>query len=175
MAIAKCRECGAEVSDEAKVCPKCGISKPVKKTSLLVKIIGAIFGIAVLGNVISSIGGGSSHQASSAAAPAAPKIDPKDEALSSVKLDKWDWHKGGFDNIMMLNAKIKNEGARDVKDIEIECTHSSNSGTRIDSNKKVIYEIIKAGKIVSIKEFNMGFVHSQATSSNCRITDLVLI
>lgn len=31
MALAKCRECGTEVSEEAKVCPKCGISKPVKK------------------------------------------------------------------------------------------------------------------------------------------------
>ena len=175
MAMAKCRECGTEVSDEAKVCPKCGISKPVKKTSLLVKIIGALFGVAVLGNIITAVNGGSSHQGSSPAAPVAPKIDPKDEALNAIKLDKWDWHKGGFDSIMMLNAKIKNEGKRDVKDIEIECTHSSNSGTRIDSNKKIVYELIKAGKSVSIKEFNMGFVHSQATSTSCRITDLVLL
>lgn len=30
-----CRECGAEVSDQAKTCPKCGVSTPVRKTSLL--------------------------------------------------------------------------------------------------------------------------------------------
>ncbi len=35
MAMAKCRECGAEVSDSAKTCPKCGISKPVKKITFL--------------------------------------------------------------------------------------------------------------------------------------------
>lgn len=30
MALGKCRECGAEISTEAKTCPKCGVSKPVK-------------------------------------------------------------------------------------------------------------------------------------------------
>jgi hypothetical protein len=28
MAIARCRECGADVSSEAVVCPRCGISNP---------------------------------------------------------------------------------------------------------------------------------------------------
>lgn len=172
MAMAKCRECGTEVSDEAKTCPKCGIAKPVKKTSLLVKILAGIFGLAVLSNIIGGISGGSSSPSSSAVAP---RIDPKTEALNAVKLDKWGWHKGGFDSIMMLNATIKNDGARDVKDIEIECTHSSNSGTRIDSNKKVIYELVKAGKSVRIKDFSMGFIHSQANSTHCQITDLVLL
>lgn len=34
MSIIKCKECGAEVSDKAKVCPKCGAPTP-KKTSIL--------------------------------------------------------------------------------------------------------------------------------------------
>lgn len=177
MAMAKCRECGTEVSDAAKVCPKCGIAKPVKKTSLLVKILLGLFGVAILGNVISGMSGGSSSKTTgtSTASPAAPVLSPKEKALASVKLEKWDWKKGGFDSVMMLNAKIKNDGDRDVKDIEIECTHASNSGTRIDSNKKVAYELVKAGKTVSLKDFGMGFIHSQATSTNCRITDLVLL
>ena len=29
MALGKCKECGAEVSTTAKVCPKCGVNKPV--------------------------------------------------------------------------------------------------------------------------------------------------
>ena len=172
MSMAKCRECGTEVSEEAKTCPKCGISKPVKKTSLLVKLLAGLFGLAVLGNIIGGLSGGSSTSSSGSAAA---KIDPKTEALSAVKLDKLNWHKGGFDNVMMLNATIKNGGGRDVKDIEIECTHSSNSGTRIDSNKKIVYELVKAGKSVRIKEFNMGFIHNQAASTGCQITDLVLI
>ena len=31
MALVPCRECGKEVSDEAKVCPYCGIKTPSKK------------------------------------------------------------------------------------------------------------------------------------------------
>lgn len=172
MAMAKCRECGTEVSDEAKTCPKCGISKPVKKTSLAVKILAGIFGIALLGNIIGGNSGGSSSTDGSASAP---KIDPKQEALNSVKLDKLQWHKGGFDSVMMLSATIKNDGARDVKDIEIECTHYSNSGTRIDSNKRVVFELVQVGKSVRIKDFSMGFIHNQAASTNCQITNLVLL
>lgn len=60
MAMGKCRECGAEVSDQAKTCPKCGVSKPVKKTSLLVKLLAGFFGLAILGNIIGGMNGGSS-------------------------------------------------------------------------------------------------------------------
>ena len=126
MAIAKCRECGTEVSDQAKVCPKCGIAKPVKKTSLLVKLIAGIFGLAILGNVVGNLGGGSSSSGSGSTTSPARTIDPKEQALGLVKLEKWDWNKGGFDSIMMLNATIKNDGTRDVKDVEIECRHASN-------------------------------------------------
>lgn len=33
MSMAKCRECGKEVSSEAETCPHCGIKKPVKPTA----------------------------------------------------------------------------------------------------------------------------------------------
>lgn len=55
MAMAKCRECDAEVSSEAKVCPKCGISKPVKKTSILVKLIVGFMGFIFLSSIMSTI------------------------------------------------------------------------------------------------------------------------
>ena len=173
MAMAKCRECGTEVSDSAKTCPKCGISRPVKKKSILLKILAGFFVLAIIGNVISSLTRDSSTKASGSAVVV--KLTPKEEAMAAVTLDKWDWYKGGFDSVMFLNAKIKNTGTRDVKDIEIECTHKSNSGTRIDSNKKIIYELVKAGKTISVDKFNMGFVHNQAKSTSCEITDLVLI
>ena len=31
MALKPCRECGKQISSEARVCPFCGIRKPVKK------------------------------------------------------------------------------------------------------------------------------------------------
>lgn len=174
MAMDKCRECGTEVSDEAKKCPKCGIAKPVNKTSTSTKVIAGLFGFGILWSIVSNNSQNpTSHKENST--PVAPKVNPKNEALRLVTLDKWEWRKGGFDSVMLLDAKIKNTGARDIKDIEIECTHSSNSGTRIDRNKKVVYELVRAGKSVNIKEFSMGFVHSQATSTSCKITDLVLL
>lgn len=174
MAIAKCRECGTEVSDQAKTCPKCGVNTPVKKTSIFVKIIAGLFGIAVLGNVVGALVGGSSPQSTGSTQPAAI-LDPKEQALNFVKLEKFEWKKGGFDSIMMLTATIKNKGTRDVKDLEIKCKHSSNSGTKIDSNTKVVFEIVKAGKSLRIKDFSMGFIHGQAASTNCQITDLILL
>lgn len=45
--MSKCRECGAEVSDQAKVCPKCGVAKPVRKTSILTWVAAAVIVPAV--------------------------------------------------------------------------------------------------------------------------------
>ncbi len=166
MAMAKCRECGTEVSESAKTCPKCGISKPVKKTSLLVKILLGLFVLSFIGQII---GGGSEGPSGTTTAPTK---DPKEEALAALEIKKLNWHKGGFDNVMLVDVKFQNNGKRDVKDVELECVHFSNSGTRIDSNKKVIYEIVPAGKSLSVKEFSMGFIHTQAASTNCTISDL---
>lgn len=53
--MAQCRECDAEVSSEAKVCPKCGVSKPVKKTSIFVKVIVGFMGFVILSSILSTI------------------------------------------------------------------------------------------------------------------------
>lgn len=79
MAMAKCRECGTEVSDQAKTCPKCGVSKPVKKTSLLVKLLAGFIGLAVLGNIIGGMNKGTPPPSSSSnatVAPAQPAVVP---------------------------------------------------------------------------------------------------
>lgn len=56
MALIKCKECGSEVSDSAKTCPKCGAPVP-KGTSLLTVIVGFIlvmFFIGMISNNMSS-------------------------------------------------------------------------------------------------------------------------
>lgn len=106
--------------------------------------------------------------------PEAPTLSPKEEAMANISLEG-QWRKEGFGNIMEADFVVKNKSKYDVKDIEIECTHSANSGTKIDSNKRVAYEIFKANKNKKLKDFNMGFIHSQATSTSCSITDLVVI
>jgi hypothetical protein len=73
---------------------------------------------------------------------------------------------------MLLTVPIENKGDRAVNDIELTCTHSGNSGTVIDRNKKVLYETVPAKKRRTFKDFNMGLIHLQASRSGCDITDL---
>jgi hypothetical protein len=86
---------------------------------------------------------------------------------------KYDWAKGGFDNVMFINATIKNNNIFDVKDITLECEHFAKSGTRIGSSTQTIYEIFPAGKKKTINHFNMGLIHTQAAGSSCEIIDFI--
>ncbi len=92
---------------------------------------------------------------------------------SALKIRKWSWSKDGFSNIMIATFTIKNNANFDIKDVEITCVHSSPSGTVIDRNTRTIYEIFQAGKTRTIREFNMGFIHSQAQRSGCTIMSAV--
>lgn len=75
MAMAKCRECGTEVSDEAKACPKCGISKPVRKTSTFTKIVATLFAFGLIVSVLAGIDSANDSPAEKAAKEAARKED----------------------------------------------------------------------------------------------------
>jgi hypothetical protein len=98
--------------------------------------------------------------------------DPKETLLDDVNLD-FSWHKDGFGNIMIADFTLKNPTQYRFKDFEIKCTHSAPSGTVIDSNTRTIYEIVEPRSTKVVKDMNMGFIHSQASKSNCAIIDLV--
>lgn len=62
MAIVKCRECGADVSEDAKTCPHCGVETPDKKTFVAQIIGGIVFFLFIAwfifsGNAAEFIGG----------------------------------------------------------------------------------------------------------------------
>jgi hypothetical protein len=92
------------------------------------------------------------------------------ERLQKVKIQKWSWKKDGFGSVMIATFVLQNTNDRTVKDIEITCEHHGNSGTLIDKNIRTIYEAIDAKATKTISNFNMGFVHSQATKSSCSVT-----
>lgn len=50
VALVKCKECGAEISSEAKVCPHCGKSAP-KKTSGRAMAVAIILGVGIAGTL----------------------------------------------------------------------------------------------------------------------------
>lgn len=104
----------------------------------------------------------------------APSLSREETVLHNVSLVNFAWSKGGFENIMMANFTIANRNDVAVKDITIECQHAGKSGTRIDSNTRTIYDVIKPKSKKTFREFNMGFIHTQAVRSECSIKAVAL-
>ena len=109
--------------------------------------------------------------------PSDPKPRPETATTSRVEpLDKiyvsgLRWWRGGFDAVMMASFTIYNDNYFPIKDVVVTCVHAGNSGTRIDANRRTLYEYIAPRASVSGSDMNMGFIHSAAASTNCRVTD----
>ncbi|MEC7118666.1 MAG: zinc ribbon domain-containing protein [Pseudomonadota bacterium] len=176
MALISCKECGAQVSTEAKNCPHCGakIKKPLSLGGFLLVLLTGY----LVYQCTAAVEDGEQIGRSLGEHSASLELDSSSvsvyQAIRSIDFD-FEWKRGGFDTAMLVDFKFKNNGTSDVKDITISCDHKASSGTKIDSNERVIYEIIKAGETKRVKDFNMGFIHSQANSSSCKITDLVVL
>ena len=76
---------------------------------------------------------------------------------------------------MEADFTITNSSPYEIKDIEIKCIHYAKSGTRLDSNTRTIYDVIKAGETKKFQNLNMGFIHSQAESSAAVIQDFIIV
>jgi len=178
MALRPCTECKREISTEARVCPNCGKKNPTARPNTAaigcLGVLGFLFLIGICSKDQRS--GGSSPTAADMDVSSAPvhTESPKEEALRQVEILKWSWSKGGFDNIMMATFRVRNGYSRPVKDLEFTCVHSAPSGTVIDRNVRTVYQVIGAGKTRRFTEINMGFINTQASSSSCTITDLVV-
>ena len=135
MALRPCKECQKQISTDAKVCPHCGktIGSRSGNGCLL-----AVLGVLLIGAIGSVVQRESEHGTASS-----PTVDPKTTALSQVKLD-YRWRKGGFGSVMEADFTLKNNSDHDIKDFEITCEHFAKSGTLIDSNKRTIYDVVKA-------------------------------
>lgn len=85
MALTKCKECGEQVSNKAKTCPKCGAATP-KKTSAFTWIIALLFGVIIFTTMqgtdtpsetrSTTASRGSGDQANTPASPRAERTEP---------------------------------------------------------------------------------------------------
>lgn len=97
----------------------------------------------------------------------------RDDPEEFVELENINWSQNF--SVMKLSVTIKNNSEFDLKDFVIDCEHSGPSGTVMDSNRREIFEIVEAGKERRIRDFNMGFINSQATTTACIVTRARLV
>jgi len=95
VALGKCRECGVEVSSEAKTCPKCGIKTPIRTTRWIrFSIIGILGGLWMIGAIVSketanlSTASGSSSAYESAESAKTPLVVPIRALLNAYKANE---------------------------------------------------------------------------------------
>lgn len=188
MGTVKCRDCGNEVSTKADKCPHCG--RPRKKSSRLGGLLLILLFVIILAHYLPGDSSKTSTKpqispaattaplTTSSPPPAAPP-PPNQRALDkqyaiSAAIMNYKWRKSAGGNVMQADFTILNQSDNAIKDVKITCTHYAKSGTKIDSNTRTIYEIFPAKKSKTVKDFNMGFIHSQANSTSCEIVDLEL-
>ena len=175
MALITCGECGSQISNQAPSCPKCGA--PVRTAATAARSVAGGIGSVIKWTIMIVVGVPLAITAytctkvsTEVAERHAAENEWKQAALANMKLEfRWGTE---ADILMKLSGKVHNGNTFPIKDIEITCQHSAPSGTKIDSNKRTIYERIDAGASLPIKNFDMGFIHTQATSTSCSITDL---
>ena len=162
MAMIICKGCGKEISSNAKVCPECGEPAP-KKTSMITWLVLILFIFIFINSL--NLSSTSSHSEKT-------EDNIKKRAINLVEIVDYERVNSGLDNILEMNFTIKNNYKLKIKDIEITCTHYAKSGTKIDNNKRIIYDVIDAGSQKTFSKFNMGLIHTQADETKCKITDL---
>ncbi|ATM95782.1 Uncharacterised protein [Yersinia frederiksenii] len=138
MALKNCRECNAQVSSEARVCPHCGIKKPYQSR---VKSIILILIIAFVGYVkFSSEGHDSSTSKESATTFHSPKVN---EPANEVK---------PFTLYQVCRAGIATVMGREIKTIKASASPSSEivllTYTRPDDRKVFSYQCKLSGNFI---------------------------
>ena len=113
-----------------------------------------------------------------AAASQSPSPPPKDSqggddqrmiGRPKVHIAYFQWRKGGFDSVMIADFQVDNDNPYSVRDIEIRCHVSGESGTVIGWPSKTIYRRIQPHTSTWFMEESMGFISSQAAAADCEI------
>jgi hypothetical protein len=114
--------------------------------------------------------------------PAAPPtaatgvLEPKPENLSrsqvlaNFRMSAVSWHKEAFGSVMVASFTLHNDNPMPLKDIEVTCASSGPSGSIIDKNTRTVYEVIRQRSLLQVDKLNMGFIRTETTNTQCRVT-----
>lgn len=88
-----------------------------------------------------------------------------------MEVEKVVWRKEGFGNVMVIDITLRNDSLSHLKDFQITCESNGPSGTMIDRNSRVLYEMVEARKTRTFRKINMGFINRQASGTQCGVDE----
>lgn len=106
---------------------------------------------------------------SAAAALAAARSEATRDPATQMFVKNFDWKKGGFGSIAIMNFTISNQNNFAVKDVTVRCKLTAPSGTELSTISGTIYQAIDPKATKTFNDVNMGFIHSQSARSSCGV------
>ncbi len=103
----------------------------------------------------------------SVSAQPSPRRTSDAEIQKMLEIVKYQAHKSSSGLVLLVDITLQNIGDYNIKDIELTCDGYSKTGTKIDKNEGVIYELIPIGKTKSVKQQSIGLVNSSVQKTNC--------
>ena len=86
-----------------------------------------------------------------------------------VDLSKFVWARVGFKTVAEASFVLLNRNDRPVRDVVVSCDFLGNSGTKISTARRTIYETIAPGKSLPVKEIGFGFIDQQVAKVSCTV------
>lgn len=82
--------------------------------------------------------------------------------------------KAAFGSVLIIDITLHNRALSHLKDFEIECEVTGNSGTTIGTARKTLYEMVEARKTRKFRNVNMGFINAQAARFGCDVVNVAI-
>ena len=77
--------------------------------------------------------------------------------------------KAAFGNVLIIDITLRNRALSHLKDFEIACELTGNSGTTIGTARKTLHEMVEARKTRTFRDVNMGFINAQTARFGCDV------
>jgi hypothetical protein len=89
--------------------------------------------------------------------------------IAKFKMKNFNWHRGGFDTVAIVDFTFQNDNDVAVKDALVACDFFAASGTALGTLTQTIYQKFKPRGLTRASNISMGFLHSQARSAHCDV------
>jgi hypothetical protein len=130
---------------------------------------GTLFGVALLGAMISQTSNPGATDKTKPALSGTAAVERPSNPADQVKILSYSASKGGFNNVMILTMKLRNDNAFAVKDFQIVCANYAPSGTELPASFGTLYEKLEPGQAKTFRKINLGLMPSDSNTYKCAI------